>query len=170
MSDFVFILIVQFMKNAMGRMRFCLEIVFVCLYITPSHYHHCANLSEDIELHCQIYFVECVGKTGHILWYPLYNIWGCVFSVYPFSLWWLREYILCFVIIVKSWVRIISHCLELRHETMACAVCPSIFLSYCVISYCCLCWMYQAMTVKCNLSYIALYRIAVGERCLWVSV
>ena len=24
-------------------------IVFVCLYITPSHYHHCANLSEDIE-------------------------------------------------------------------------------------------------------------------------
>ena len=29
---------------------FCLQIVFVCLYITPSHYHHCANLSEDIEL------------------------------------------------------------------------------------------------------------------------
>ena len=26
------------------------QILFVCLYITPSHYHHCANLSEDIEL------------------------------------------------------------------------------------------------------------------------
>ena len=25
-------------------------IVLVCLYITQSHYHHCANLSEDIEL------------------------------------------------------------------------------------------------------------------------
>ena len=25
-------------------------IVIVCLYYTPSHYHHCANLSEDIEL------------------------------------------------------------------------------------------------------------------------
>ena len=27
-----------------------LQIVFVCLYITPSHHHHCANLSADIEL------------------------------------------------------------------------------------------------------------------------
>ena len=26
------------------------QILFVCLYITPSHFHHCANLSEDIEL------------------------------------------------------------------------------------------------------------------------
>ena len=26
------------------------QISFVCLYITPSHHHHCANLSEDIEL------------------------------------------------------------------------------------------------------------------------
>ena len=31
---------------------FGLQIVFVCgyMYITPSHYHHCANLSEDIKL------------------------------------------------------------------------------------------------------------------------
>ena len=27
---------------------FCLQIVLVCLYSTPSHYHHCANLSEGI--------------------------------------------------------------------------------------------------------------------------
>ena len=26
------------------------QILFVCSYIKPSHYHHCANLSEDIEL------------------------------------------------------------------------------------------------------------------------
>ena len=30
--------------------RFGLEIVFACLYITPSHYHHFANLSENVEL------------------------------------------------------------------------------------------------------------------------
>ena len=24
-------------------------LLFACLYITPSHYHRCANLSEDIE-------------------------------------------------------------------------------------------------------------------------
>ena len=48
--DFVFIIIVQFMMSANIRIRFGLQIVFVCLYITLSHYHHCANLSEDIEL------------------------------------------------------------------------------------------------------------------------
>ena len=43
--DFVFIIIVQFMMSANIRKRFGLQIVFVCSYITPSHYHHCANLS-----------------------------------------------------------------------------------------------------------------------------
>ena len=38
------------MMSANNRIRFGLQIVFVCLYITPSHYHHCVNLSEDIEL------------------------------------------------------------------------------------------------------------------------
>ena len=48
--EFVFIIIVQFMMNANSQIRFELKIVFVYLYITPSHYHHCASLSEDIEL------------------------------------------------------------------------------------------------------------------------
>ena len=48
--DFVFITIVQFMMNSNIRLRFGSQILFVCLYITPSHYHHCVNLSEDIEL------------------------------------------------------------------------------------------------------------------------
>ena len=48
--DFVFIIIVQFMMRANGRIRFELKIVFVYLYITSSHYHHCASLSEDIDL------------------------------------------------------------------------------------------------------------------------
>ena len=41
---------VQFMKSAYSRIRLGLKIVFVYLYITPSHYDHCANLSEDIGL------------------------------------------------------------------------------------------------------------------------
>ena len=40
---FVFISIVQFMISANSRIRFCLQIVFVCLNITPYHYQHCAN-------------------------------------------------------------------------------------------------------------------------------
>ena len=47
---FVFIIIVQFMMSANSRIRFALQIVLVCLYSTPTHYHHCAELSEDIEL------------------------------------------------------------------------------------------------------------------------
>ena len=62
---------VQFMMSAHIRIRFGLQIlhVLVCLYSTPSHYHHCANLSEGIELinACQIYVVECVSKIKHIL-------------------------------------------------------------------------------------------------------
>ena len=46
---FFSIIFVQFMMSANSRIRFGLQIVFVCLYITPTHYHHCANLSEDIE-------------------------------------------------------------------------------------------------------------------------
>ena len=43
--EFVFISIMQFMMSANSRIRFGLQIVFVCLYITPSHHHHhCANL------------------------------------------------------------------------------------------------------------------------------
>ena len=41
--EFVFISIVQFMMSANSRICFSLQIAFVCLYITPSHYHHCAN-------------------------------------------------------------------------------------------------------------------------------
>ena len=48
--EFVFIIIGPFMMSANSRIRFGLKIVFVCLYITPSHYHHCSNLSEDIEI------------------------------------------------------------------------------------------------------------------------
>ena len=40
---FGFVSIVQFMMSANSRICFGLQIVFVCLYITPSHYHHCAN-------------------------------------------------------------------------------------------------------------------------------
>ena len=39
-----------------------------------------------------------------------------------------RIYILCLIIIIKSEVWTITHCLGLGHETMICAVCLSVFL------------------------------------------
>ena len=73
--EFVFIITVLLMMSANNRIRFVLKIVFVCLYITPSHCHHCANLSEDIEL------IRCLSD---IFCYPIINRWDCVFSVYQF--------------------------------------------------------------------------------------
>ena len=81
---------------------------------------------------CQIYFVECVRLS---IFSPLSIIQyvGLYLFVYPFLLWWLREYIyiytyiLCLIIIIKSEVWTITHCLGLGHETMVSAVCLSIF-------------------------------------------
>ena len=76
---YVFIF-VQFMMSAISRIRFALQIVFICLYITQSHYHHCANLTEDIELiKClSDIFVECVIMIKHILSFIYYTIYGAV--------------------------------------------------------------------------------------------
>ena len=45
---------------------------------------------------CQIYLIECVSKITHILPVIHYRMYGAVFSVYPFPLWWLRKYILSY--------------------------------------------------------------------------
>ena len=129
--EFVFISIVQFMMSANSRICFGLQIVFVCLYITPSHYHRCAyfiwrhwtykmpvryNLSSAwvrLSIFSQLCIIQYVGL--------------CVFSL-PISLVMIeRIYILCLIIIIKSEVWTIYHCLGLGHETMVCAVCLSIF-------------------------------------------
>ena len=92
---FFFITSVQFMMSVKSRIHFGLQIVFAYWYITPSHYHHCANLSEGIENSCQIFLSSVwVRLSTFFFTYPLYNIWGCVFAVYLFPLWWLREYAL----------------------------------------------------------------------------
>ena len=78
----VFIIIVQFMMTASSRKRFGLKIVFVYSYITACHYHHCANLSKDIEL--------IMSKIRHILSVIHYTICGAVcfqFNHFPFDDW-----------------------------------------------------------------------------------
>ena len=59
------ILIVQFMMSANTRIRFGLQIVLVCLYSSPSHYHHCAKLSEGIEL------IKCLSDILSSVWVRL---------------------------------------------------------------------------------------------------
>ena len=92
--------------SANSRIRFGLQIVFVCLYITPSHYHHCAkfiwrhwtykmpvryNLSSvwiRLSIFSQLSIMQYVGL--------------CVFSL-PISFVMIeRIYMLCLIIIIKS--------------------------------------------------------------------
>ena len=129
--EFVFIIIVQFIMRANSRIRFVLKIVFVCLYITPSHYHHFANLSEDIELIICLWDIFCrgVSKIRHILSVIHYTIRGAVcFQFTHFLVMIERIYMLCLIIIIKSEVWTITHFLGLGHDTMVCAVCLFVFL------------------------------------------
>ena len=108
------------------------QLIWQCLYITPSHYHHCAN------------FIWRHWTYKMPVRYSLSSVWVilsicsqltiiqyvglCVFSLpIPFVMI-ERIYILCLIIIIKSEIWTITHCLGLGHETMVCAVCLSIFL------------------------------------------
>ena len=112
--EFVFISIVQFMMSANSRIRLGLQIVFVCLYITPSHYRHCANfiwrhwtykmpvrynLSSmwvRLSIFSQLSIIQYVGLCGFSL--PIFFV--MIESIY----------ILCLIIIIKSEVWTITHC------------------------------------------------------------
>ena len=122
--EFVFIIIVQFMMSANIRIRFGLQIILVCLYSTTSHYHHCANLSEGIELiKCLSDILSLFSPLSNIQYVGLY-----VFSL-PISLVMIeRIYMLSLIVIIKSEVWTITHCLGLGHETMVSAVYLSIYL------------------------------------------
>ena len=131
-GEFVFISIVLFMMSANNGIRFGLQIVFICLYITPSHYHHCANF---IWRHW-IYKMPVRYNLSSV-WVRLSNfshlsiiryVGLCVFTL-PISFVMIeRIYILYLIIVIKSEVWTITHRLGLGHETMVCGVCLSLFL------------------------------------------
>ena len=81
--------------------------------------------------------------------------------VYKFPLWWLREYTLWLIIIIKSEVWTIIHCLGLGHETVVCAVCLSIFFWD---------WAYYNRTLWCRVEILNWDIIQVSFRlCNWLS-
>ena len=130
--EFVYISIVQFMMSANSRKRFGLQIVFICLYITPSHYYHCANF---IWRHWTNKMPVRYNSSSVWVRFSIFSqlsikqyVGLCVFSL-PISFVMIeRKYLLCLIIIIKSEVWTITHCLGLGHDTMVCTVCLSIFL------------------------------------------
>ena len=74
----------------------------------------CCRVCLRLRLFSQLSFIQYMGL--------------CVFSLpnSPVMLW---ESVLNLIIVIKSEVWIINHCLALGHETMVCAVCLTMFLS-----------------------------------------
>ena len=112
--DFVFIIIVQFMMSANNQVRFGLHIVFVCLYITPSHVSKIKNIVSVI--HYTLYGTVCFEFTN----FPC-DDWVNIYI-----------YILCLIILIKLEVEVwtIIHCFWLGHETMVC-----VYVSLCSYSF-----------------------------------
>ena len=119
-----FLFIAWFMMSANSRIRFGLQIVFALLYITPSslckliwrHWtykmpvrHILSSVWVRLSIFPQLSIMQYMGL--------------CVFSL-PISLVMVeRIYILWLIIITKSDVWTIIHCLGSGHETMVYAVC-----------------------------------------------
>ena len=130
--SFVSLLLCSLMMCANNQVHSGLVVVFVCLYITLSHYHHYTDLSEGILLlKCLsvIFGLECVSKIKSILSIMFHAIYGAVcIQLTHFS------YNECQNTCTLSYYhhQIGStthlHCLGLGHETMVCAVCLSIIL------------------------------------------
>ena len=129
--EFVFISIVQFMMSANSRIRVGLQILFVCLYITPSHYHHCANFIwrhwiYKMPVRCNVssaWVRLSIFSHSSII----QSVGLCIFSLSISFVMIERIYRLCLIIIIKSEVWTINRCLGLGHETMVCTVCLCIF-------------------------------------------
>ena len=103
-------------------MHYGLKVVLVCLHITLSHYYPYADVSEGIELlkclsgtFCRV----CVSQLSFVQYMGL-----CVFSLphlsYDDNA---NTCTLYVIIIIKSEVWSICHCLRLGRETVTCAVC-----------------------------------------------
>ena len=111
-----------------------LLVVFVCLHTTLPNYHHYIDLPESIKLLKWLpgtFYFECVSQIKPILSIIFHAILGAVRIQFThFSYDDLRIRVLNLIIIIKSEVWPICHCLGLGHETMVCAVCRFIILSH----------------------------------------
>ena len=130
--EFVFIIIVQFMMSANIRIRFwfadrtrlflqyTISLSSLCKLIWR---HWTYKMSVRYILSSVWVRLNILSPLSIIQYVGLY-----VFSL-PISLVMIeRIYVLCLIIIIKSEVCTITHCLELGHVTMMSAVCLSIFL------------------------------------------
>ena len=81
------------MGCVIGRIHYCLKVVFCLKHVTASHYHHHGHWP-----HVNVCAVSCGGVVNMLLvlsstFYFHYNIWGCMCSTNPFQYRWLKRYV-----------------------------------------------------------------------------
>ena len=128
------LLLCSLIMCANKRVHYGPMVVFSCLLSTLPHYHHCADcadVSEGNEL------PKCLPGTFlssvclRLIQFSQLNFMQyirlCIFSLPIYLTSNVRIHVFCLIIIIKSQVWPICHCLGLGQETMLYAVCPSIF-------------------------------------------
>ena len=104
--EFVFISIVHFTTSANSRIRLGLQIVFVCLYITPSHSHHCANFIWRNWTYKLLFRYNLSSVWVRLSIFSQLSIIQYVGLCFQFTHFlcddWENVYILCLIIIIKS--------------------------------------------------------------------
>ena len=87
----------------MGYIMACRSNSYVCilhnLIIIMLTYFNALDISNV----SQIYFVECGSRIKSVLSIVFYAIYGTVFSVYPFLLWWLWKYVYFILFSSSNW-------------------------------------------------------------------
>ena len=108
--------------------------------------------------------------------YLLFNIWGCVSSAYSILLWWSWECVLYLIIILKSEVWIINHCLGLGHKkwyplyVSLCSYEPFLLICFAVWKS----WYYdmhglaQNAVLGLNVACISIYRVYLMKPHVWL--
>ena len=122
---------IQSMMFANTWVRYSLKVVFVCLYITLSDKHHYANLSvgtEDIIWLIARYILWKLGLRLSQFWLIFCAIYRTVRFLLTHLFCDVFEHIRTYhIIIFKSEVRNINHCLGLRCDKMVCPQCLAMF-------------------------------------------
>ena len=125
------LLLCSLMMCANNWMHYVPMAVFICLHITLPQYHHYADISECTELLQCLSGIFCwvcrrLSQFSRLSFMQYMGLW--VFSLPITFEMIVRIDVFYLIIIIKSEVWPISHCLGLGHEMMVCTVCLSMFL------------------------------------------
>ena len=115
--------------------------VFPCCHITTYHYHHVCGITQKHWKHTVKDLEEWVDAFMSIFHRGVSKMWSVLSFImlycscrllahsvpyFKFDNW--ENFVLHLIIIIKSEIWPITHCLGFSHKTMVCAVCISLFL------------------------------------------